>query len=662
MRATRKRSGSDVVSGRGQARARSATPAARKPERNSATKAPGGQTGPKTPEGKLKSRGNAIKHGMTATTIEVLPTEDVLAFDQLLGAWVEDLDPANRVQLGMAQLAAQMMWKLRRADTVQTARFTAQVEKALSGETTRLAAASLGERLFHNPQGPDALYGAGQYDDRREPRISWSPVIDDPDSPAKLLFQLQATADGCAFLLKEWETLRSQLEAGQAWVAQDTFRAVRLLGCNPLDSLSEKRVAQLFIASASFAQSDRDPFASLLCELNEREYAVFVQRVEARWAGMRYEGQEEGQRGLLSIIDERIEDLMARAAVHEQNAERDTMRLADCVSFDGSREGELLRRYQMASQRALSRALGDLIKLKRADRQQTPAGKGRTRRTVDTAAEPVECGGNGVPERVDTQAAVMAAESAAGAARSGQLTGPAREQLGWDFETTSGDALADYETKSPDSSALGEVNSGDSWADHETKCPVPADALDETKSLDSNAAGETKSDGAPANDETKSLDPNAADETKSATMGDTLAAKLSGPVHRFETKRSASGEYGPHWARQSVSPSLARAVEPMPSRAGRRLAKAQRKSISRELRAREAVARRGDLMAAHNSERRPERGRAGGDWEPDRVLATFGRSTLLKALPGSELSQLPGGHESHAGLGAVFEPAHLQRF
>jgi hypothetical protein len=651
----------------------------------------------------LKSRGNALKHGLTATTIDVLPTEDSLAFDEHVNGWVEDLDPSNRAQLGLVQLAAQMVWKLRRADAVQTARITTQVEKALSGETERLAAASLIERLFHNPQGPDALYGAGQYDDHREPRISWSPVVDTADRPATLLIELQGTAAGCALLLNEWETLRSRLEPGQAWVAQDTFRAVRLLGCNPLDALSVQNVAQLFVASAALARSDREPFAPLMCELDDQEYPVFVERVKTRWAGMQFDDPEEGRRGLLSIIDERIADLKAQATEYEENAESDAIRLAHCMSFDGSREGELLRRYEGASQRALSRALGDLLKLKRAERDQTLTEKGRTRGQVDTAGEGIACDGFEVAERVDSQAADAAEEIAVGDALSGQFASPASKPLLWDCETTSGEALADNETKSPCSNVVGETESDSAPANYETKSPRPAEAVDrtnsgaapadsemksataaadcetksldvdetvdetkfdgepanyETKSPDSNAGGETKSDSTPSDYETKSPDRVPPAETKSAAVYLDLEAKPSGRDYRFETKRSG-GENGPHWLSRPTGPTLARAVQPRASRAERRMAKALRKSMARELRSREEAARRSDRMAAGNSSRRLERSRAGGAWEPDRELATFDRSPLLKALPGSDFSQLAGACDVQAAVGAVFEPALL---
>ena len=46
-------------------------------------------TGPKTAEGKARSRFNAVKHGMRAAT-PVLPGEDAAAFDARLERWTKE--------------------------------------------------------------------------------------------------------------------------------------------------------------------------------------------------------------------------------------------------------------------------------------------------------------------------------------------------------------------------------------------------------------------------------------------------------------------------------------------------------------------------------------------------------------------------------------------
>ena len=49
-------------------------------------------TGPRTAQGKARSRFNAITHGLTAFTV-VLPGEDQDAYQQRLDDWTDDLQP-----------------------------------------------------------------------------------------------------------------------------------------------------------------------------------------------------------------------------------------------------------------------------------------------------------------------------------------------------------------------------------------------------------------------------------------------------------------------------------------------------------------------------------------------------------------------------------------
>src|SRR4051812_34308766 len=51
-------------------------------------------TGPRTPEGKKRSSMNALKHGLTATTV-LLPGEDAGAYEDRLDAWTDDLRPVG---------------------------------------------------------------------------------------------------------------------------------------------------------------------------------------------------------------------------------------------------------------------------------------------------------------------------------------------------------------------------------------------------------------------------------------------------------------------------------------------------------------------------------------------------------------------------------------
>src|SRR5689334_20361535 len=82
-------------------------------------------SGPRTPEGKSRSRMNAVKHGMSAT-IPVLPGEDPDAYRRL-EAWAEALNPVDAVEQFLVERAAAASWKVERADRVEAARLAAVV-------------------------------------------------------------------------------------------------------------------------------------------------------------------------------------------------------------------------------------------------------------------------------------------------------------------------------------------------------------------------------------------------------------------------------------------------------------------------------------------------------------------------------------------------------
>ena len=73
--------------------------------------------GPKTVEGKNKSRLNAVKHGLTAQHI-TLPGEADPAFERLLQAYFKRLQPVDETELVLIQDLAETEWLIRRAKTL----------------------------------------------------------------------------------------------------------------------------------------------------------------------------------------------------------------------------------------------------------------------------------------------------------------------------------------------------------------------------------------------------------------------------------------------------------------------------------------------------------------------------------------------------------------
>jgi hypothetical protein len=102
-------------------------------------------TGPKTAEGKNTSRCNAVRHGLTAETVigALEDAEDYKAFEATITA---DYDAQSAVERELVLRLASVLWRLRRATTMETGLFEIQAEH-LRCSATRSIAAAIGRRM-----------------------------------------------------------------------------------------------------------------------------------------------------------------------------------------------------------------------------------------------------------------------------------------------------------------------------------------------------------------------------------------------------------------------------------------------------------------------------------------------------------------------------------
>src|SRR5215216_2355041 len=84
-------------------------------------------TGPNTAEGKERSRCNAVRHGLTAETVigALEDAEDYKAFE---AAIIADYDAQSAVERELMLRLASLLWRLRRATTMETGLFEIQAE------------------------------------------------------------------------------------------------------------------------------------------------------------------------------------------------------------------------------------------------------------------------------------------------------------------------------------------------------------------------------------------------------------------------------------------------------------------------------------------------------------------------------------------------------
>ena len=85
-------------------------------------------TGPTTPEGKLRSRGNAVRHGLTADTV-IGTLEDAADYQAFELAVTSGYDASSAVERELVLRLASVLWRLRRATGIETGLFEAAASR-----------------------------------------------------------------------------------------------------------------------------------------------------------------------------------------------------------------------------------------------------------------------------------------------------------------------------------------------------------------------------------------------------------------------------------------------------------------------------------------------------------------------------------------------------
>ena len=84
--------------------------------------------GPKTPEGRLRSSANSLRHGLLARTV-VLEDENGDTFADLLAAFERDLHPQNDVERSLVENMAIGRWRLLRLWAIERTSLKSEMEK-----------------------------------------------------------------------------------------------------------------------------------------------------------------------------------------------------------------------------------------------------------------------------------------------------------------------------------------------------------------------------------------------------------------------------------------------------------------------------------------------------------------------------------------------------
>src|SRR5215216_4309637 len=84
-------------------------------------------TGPTTAAGKQRARCNAVRHGLTAETV-ISALEDAEDYKGFEAAIIADYDARSAVERELILRLASVLWRLRRASSIETGLFEIQAQ------------------------------------------------------------------------------------------------------------------------------------------------------------------------------------------------------------------------------------------------------------------------------------------------------------------------------------------------------------------------------------------------------------------------------------------------------------------------------------------------------------------------------------------------------
>ena len=285
-------------------------------------------TGPRTPEGKARSRFNAVKHGCRAR-LPILPGEDPEAYQHRLDAWVGKFARATPSSSTWSSAPSTSPG----SSTAPTAPRSPDSPTRPTSEADRLAeeVAKLGAELFRVPAGPIGATPTelgGDRADRSSPGRSTRSIAATPPAWSPRWRPPRRAATGC---WAEWAALGKLLDDGRNWQAIDRLRAIRLLGKQPLDVVADEQVLTIYLACHAMDPDGPDVVRRAVERpAPPRDGRPTRERLAARFAAARAEraprDAAEGRAALRAIV---------AAAVARVEALREVRAAAEAAEHGG---------------------------------------------------------------------------------------------------------------------------------------------------------------------------------------------------------------------------------------------------------------------------------------------------------------------------------------
>ncbi len=293
-------------------------------------------TGPKTPEGKARSRTNALKHGLRAKTL--IPDADRPKLQARVADWIDDLKPNGTVQTFLVVRAA--------AASVRLDRCLDHDYVALR-ECVRNA-----ERVWRKRR-------------RGRVRRAGMNLVKDPAGTTQLLME---SAFGIDWLRNKWAGLIAKLDVPDGtWDLEDVRLALRLLGHDPAMNGSQPPIAYAILKNfITFDSRHPLDLIDAILSIDTAELPLHQRRAEHQRLLPDVETARRALRDLAAAESKRLKKLRKQRwrdvdgpLLEEQIAH---------AKVDLSPEGQKLRRYETMGELDLHRNLNGLYKARKEAR------------------------------------------------------------------------------------------------------------------------------------------------------------------------------------------------------------------------------------------------------------------------------------------------------
>jgi hypothetical protein len=288
--------------------------------------------GPRTPEGKARSRMNGLVHGLRAEAVVLLPGEDAGEFRSRLDGWAGDLAPRTDVERYHFEKAVTASWRRDRCIRNETAVLTERILDAVGPdpEVAVAKARRLGARLTADP--------------------------------AAVAHRLRKTPAGCRWMLRRWDDLGETLDQAGFWEISRLHLALALLGFTAQQWRDEWAVTAVVVAYLSARRGTETTAADAQFALGGRPAAMSQGEYEREVETIAELAREQagGRAELKAIVAEARDDLRARLEWVEAVEARRRATAADRAAFDDSASGQRRQRYEAMHERTLRAALRDL--------------------------------------------------------------------------------------------------------------------------------------------------------------------------------------------------------------------------------------------------------------------------------------------------------------